>query len=457
MKKILLLPTNLDLNRGDQALVWEAVRFINDVYHNEEVNIKIMATDIGEDAEIQIKQSLARGYSFLPQLLNHPGRNAKKKNEDRESYTLSTYFTWGCQALYDYCHTRLLLSESKYIRGIGKLFLNSKEKNIIKEFEQADAIYFKGGGWLHSFGSITDIYLSYYFLFHFRLAEALRKKVYVLPNSIGPLVNSIYQKMVVNTLKRCTLVTVRERISLSVLENFNVRAFYYPDFGFYLKPSEKDFKPYLMSHGVDFDKEKVVVTLRPNRFSGEKDGHQLYLNYVLGAVRLVEYLVKNNYHVTFFAHTLGPSSHEDDRNAIQDVHNCLSTEILRNTTTIEDFSLTCEDVEKIYSYYDYMMGTRFHSVIFSLNVGVPAGVIAYGGNKGKGIMEVLNNGDYTVDMNKVTEESLVELFIKLREGKSLYLMHLSNAREVLEKKRCELLREVRLLESVKIVDSKVEG
>lgn len=35
MKKILILPTNLDLNRGDQALVWEAARLIEDVYGKE--------------------------------------------------------------------------------------------------------------------------------------------------------------------------------------------------------------------------------------------------------------------------------------------------------------------------------------------------------------------------------------------------------------------------------------
>ena len=65
MKKILILPTNLDLNRGDQALVWEAARLIEDVYGKENVSYRIMASNLGEDAEVQKVQTRARGYSFV--------------------------------------------------------------------------------------------------------------------------------------------------------------------------------------------------------------------------------------------------------------------------------------------------------------------------------------------------------------------------------------------------------
>lgn len=83
MKKILILPTNLDLNRGDQALVWEAARLIEDVYGKENVSYRIMASNLGEDAEVQKVQTRARGYSFVNQLLEHPERNTKS-NETTE-------------------------------------------------------------------------------------------------------------------------------------------------------------------------------------------------------------------------------------------------------------------------------------------------------------------------------------------------------------------------------------
>ena len=32
MKKIIIVPGNTDLNRGDQALIWESVRLVKEVY-----------------------------------------------------------------------------------------------------------------------------------------------------------------------------------------------------------------------------------------------------------------------------------------------------------------------------------------------------------------------------------------------------------------------------------------
>ena len=37
MKKIFILPINTDLNRGDQALVWESIRLVQDLYSKEDV------------------------------------------------------------------------------------------------------------------------------------------------------------------------------------------------------------------------------------------------------------------------------------------------------------------------------------------------------------------------------------------------------------------------------------
>lgn len=448
MKKILILPTNLDLNRGDQALVWEAVRLVEDIYGKNNVSYKIMAADKGEDAEVQKVQTRKRGYTFINQLLEHPGRNVKKKESDRNSYSVVTLFQWGTQAIIDYLRTFWLLSSFSFVRSVGKIFLSDNGKKVIKAFEDADVIYVKGGGFIHSFGSMTDIYFSYYLLFHIRLALALGKNVYILPNSVGPLHNLIARRMTVKTLKRCKLVSVRENISLNFLHSLGVDARYYPDFGFYLRPAKKDFTTYLQEHSVPMNKKKVVLTLRPNRFTGMHNSHQLYINYLDGICELVKYLVSEDFHVTFFAHTLGPSSHEDDRIAINDVRSRLSNNILADTSYIEDFSLTCEDVEKIYSYYDYMVGTRFHSVIFSLNVGTPAIAIAYGGNKGKGIMNVLGNDEFSIDMDKIDNINLVNKFKLLKERRNLYIENLNNKRKLIDNMRNDCIEYIRNAESI---------
>ena len=432
MKKVILIPSNTDLNRGDQALVWESIRIVEDVYGKNNVECIIMGDLDSNDAIMQNRQTEKLGYRMIDTLLKHPGRRFVKRKKDSESYSKLTMLQWGTQAFIDYCRSFLLLSTKSVFQQIGEFFLSNTQKKTLETIKTADAIFVKGGGFLHSYGVITDIYYIYYLTYHIRLAEALGKKVIVLPNSIGPLRNNNARKIVTKCLNKCLMVTVRENMSKNCLDNIGVKSRLFPDLGFYLAPAERDMTTYLEAHGVPMEKKKVVITLRPYRFQGFKNPIELYNNYIAGVKALVDYLVKNEYHVTFMAHTLGPSSHENDTLAIKKVMDNLTEELLLNVTFIEDFDLNCRDVEKIYSYYDYMIGTRFHSVIFSLNVNVPSIAIAYGGNKGKGIMNVLGNDDFSIDMDKIHKETLVGIFKNLDANREKYLINLRHKRQIIE-------------------------
>jgi colanic acid/amylovoran biosynthesis protein len=408
MKKVLIIPSNTDLNRGDQALVWESINLVEAIFGKENVDCSLMA-DLGDkDASLQNGQTEKLGYKFVDTLIKHPGRKYQTKHEDSKGYTKLTMLQWGWQAVKDYLHTRALISKFSFIRSVGEKFLSASELSTLSAIKESDAIFVKGGGFIHSYGAVTDPYFIYYLTCNMRVAQAYGKKVFVLPNSVGPLKNNNAKKIALNALGNCSLVTVRENISRQFLESLDLKAHLFPDLGFFLKPADNDFSEYLKVKGVPLEQKKVVMTLRPYRFQGFTNSDELFAHYIQGFVNLVDALSSRGYHVTFVAHTLGPSSHEDDRIAIKDVLGALPADIKKNTSYIEDFNLTCKDVEKIYSYYDYMIGTRFHSVIFSLNVVVPAIAIAYGGNKGKGIMSVLGNDEFSIDMDKVQGDSLVK-------------------------------------------------
>ncbi|MGB9618803.1 MAG: hypothetical protein ACPL7K_00145, partial [Armatimonadota bacterium] len=64
---------------------------------------------------------------------------------------------------------------------------------------------------------------------------------------------------------------------------------------------------------------------------------------------------------------------------------------------------------------DYLVGTRFHSVVFAQGLGIPSMAIAYGGNKANGIMGDMGLADYVVPIDKVTEEQLCNMFDSLIE------------------------------------------
>lgn len=443
MKKAIIIPSNTDLNRGDQALVWESIRLVEDVYGKSNVECVLMGDLYSNDAVMQNRQTDALGYKMIDTLLKHPGRKFSTKNKDSKSYSTLTMLQWGGQAVIDYCCSRMMLSSSSIIRRIGKVFLSKSEKEAFETIKSADAVFVKGGGFTHSYGAITDPYFIYYLTYVIRVAEVLGKKVIMLPNSIGPLKNSIASNIAINCLKKCSMVTVRENISKKCLDDKGVTSMLFPDLGFFLTPTERDMDNYLENCGVPLDKKKVVITLRPYRFQGFENPSELFQNYIDGVQNLVDYLVERDFHVTFMAHTLGPSSHENDSLAIKEVMKHLSKETLSHVSFIEDFDLNCRDVEKIYSYYDYMIGTRFHSVIFALNVKVPSIAIAYGGNKGKGIMSVLGNDEYSTDMDKIHRNTLVDMFKKLEANRDVYLSNLNQKHNVIDKERQKFVEEIR--------------
>ena len=443
MKKILIIPGNTDLNRGDQALVWESVHLAEDIYGRDNVSCILMSDLDGPDAEMQNRQTALLGYQFVNTLIKHPGRKFATKKVDSKSYSKMTLVQWGLQAVRDYLHTRLLLSDLKIVRRIGESWLSKEEKETLNQLKECDAVFVKGGGFIHSYGGITDPYFIYYLTYHIRLAEAYGKDVILLPNSIGPLNNGIAKSIALKALRKCALVTVRENISRDFIRGLGVDAVLYPDLGFFLKPSDADMREYLTSKGVPLNQKKVVVTLRPYRFQGFDDSDKLFTKYINAFVSFIKYLSEKKYHVTFMAHTLGPSSHEDDRIAIKEVLGALPEDINKATSYIEDYELTCKEVEKIYSYYDYMVGTRFHSVIFSLNVSVPSIAIAYGGNKGKGIMNFLGNGNYSIDMDKVNEESLIQLFDAIEKNREQYMATLNEKRIEIDKQRNDLIETIK--------------
>lgn len=443
MKQILIIPGNTDLNRGDQALVWESVRLAEDVYGKNNVTCVLMSDLEGKNSYLQNRQTKELGYDFVDSLIKHPGRKFDNKAEDSKSYSNMTLLQWGGQAIVDYIYTRPLLSRWRFVRKFGEIFLNRREKETLDMVKNCDAVFVKGGGFIHSYGGVTDPYFIYFLTYHIRLAKAYGKKVFVLPNSIGPLKNGLARRIALNSLRECDIVTVRENISKEYLNNFQLETELFPDLGFFLKPAGDDMSDYLVSHGVPLSGKKVVLTLRPYRFQGFQHSDILYQNYINGFVSFVEYLCERGFHITFMAHTLGPSSHEDDRIAIREVLDALPNKVRETTSYLEDFDLTCKDVEKIYSYYDYMVGTRFHSVIFSLNVGVPSIAIAYGGNKGKGIMEVLGNGGFSLDMDKVSGERLIKAFESLETNKTEYLSNLSAKKEEIRSMRGLLIDKIR--------------
>lgn len=434
--KILLIPGNTDLNRGDQALVWESINLIEEVYDNPEIIL------MRGDDHRQYVQTEQLGYGFVDNILRHPGRVV---HNNHIRYSKLDLILIGFRAIIDLIETLLLLVPCKFVNRLSLALLPPQYKTTYKEFSECDAVYVKGGGFIHSYGSVIDPYQMYFLLFNILLGLRFKKDVFILPNSIGPFKNKLAARLAERTLNRCKYISVRESVSKSFIEgnsNINVPVYRHSDLGYYLKSSSFDSEDYLIKQGVDIKKPKVAITLRPYRFPGKSNPEELYRSYIEAFVNFSKYIEGKGYQVVLCAHTLGPGAHENDTLAISEVASQLDELEIPHVMICDD-SLNCKDVMALYSSFDYLVGTRFHSVIFAQNSLVPTIAISYGGNKGVGIMEDISLSEYTIPMDSVSNEILLAVFDNLVDNREKVVQKLRQHKEKIIEDRIDLIKEIK--------------
>jgi colanic acid/amylovoran biosynthesis protein len=440
--KILVVPGNTDLNRGDQALVWESIRVFEDVLPDLQVYLYESGANEKEKT-LQKAQSLNMGYEFIPRILQHP--RVKSGNTSQEiKYSKLVYIKWGFTAVFDLFTTLMLISRFSFINSIGKACLSKDQKKSLELFPQLSALVVKGGGFLHSYGKMYDAYVMYYFLFDLMLAHRYKVKTIILPNSVGPLKNKLAKYLVAKVIAKSSFISVREDVSKKFLrEKLGLDVKTYPDLGFFLESDGESMEAYLKSKGFDNSKKNIAITLRPYRFDGYDNADALYASYLKQLSDFISEQAGRGYRISLVAHTLGPSAHEDDRLALQEVLGALDASTKDSVIYLEDFGLNCKQMQKIYSYYDMLVGTRFHSVIFALNEMTPAIAIAYGGNKSYGIMKDIDVPEYVLGIESVTAENLNKLVVKLENEREHYLGKISQYKVKLERERKALVAELR--------------
>lgn len=401
MKGYIIIPGCSDLNRGDQALLWETKRIA------EECGYCGKYYFVADEKE-PVKQSMDAGMDVLFPILDHPSRFDRTNNNIH--YGVLLKIKWGIVALADFLKSVLLLVP--VIRNLIVKCLKREKRETYKHIANADAVFVKGGGFIHSYGSITDLYYIYYVLFHLFLAHSLKKTVFVMPNSFGPFRTIGVKWLVKKALKKCKLIYARESISCDMLKkDTGIEATNMPDLAFFLKTGSNIIK----QKGICTDRKKVAITMRPYRFPGCSDQEQKYINYKNCLAGMIEWLYDEGFMPVIVEHTLAVSMHEDDFACIEDViKNILQDKYI----LISNKDMNCEQLKGVYKQCDYIIGTRFHSVIFSLSYGIPAIAITYGGNKGNGIMKDIGIEEYAVNIDEIDLETLKKMFTELLSNES---------------------------------------
>jgi colanic acid/amylovoran biosynthesis protein len=307
------------------------------------------------------------------------------------------------------------LAYAALLRTIGRrLYLPLHLREVVDIYEQADLIVPVGGGYIRSRKGLLNR-LNVPLLLHPLLFGYLLGKPTVLyAQSVGPFQNTIEKRMTAYVLKRMTLIMLREDTSLKLLEALGVtqnvsRAI---DSGFLLR-SDDNLNIRKLYH-IPAGKLLVGVTVRSWLSGGAQS------NYEKAVASSLDKLVEtSNAHVLFIPQVTAAKG-DDDRHVSRRAQNQMHR--AKASTLIED-TPDHHKIKAIYDGLDILVGTRFHSVIFSLTSYVPVLAIEYE-HKTSGIMRDLQLEGWVIKIEDATSENLTKLLQKLVGEQSKYRTHL---------------------------------
>jgi colanic acid/amylovoran biosynthesis protein len=284
--------------------------------------------------------------------------------------------------------------------------------------EKADMQVCVGGGYLRAIDDqVSTIILM--LLFHqIWLARFMGKPVYLYAQSFGPYPKKMQQRIAAIGFKNADLILVRESKSKRLLNYLGVdaaRVVQVPDSAFLFHPKTDPSVIRILgtkSHG----EEIVGITVRAwLRGPAQAKYEKAMADFIS---RLAQ---KQSLRVVVIAQVTSGQQNDDDRVVGARIERLLGH---RQNVLFLDQQFNHYEIKSIFAQLDYLVGTRFHSVIFALTAGVPALAIEYE-HKTSGIMQDLGLGEWVIAIEDVTDDKLMALFERLVHERKAYLRQLN--------------------------------
>lgn len=284
--------------------------------------------------------------------------------------------------------------------------LNKKQKEIVKEYFEAEIIISKGGGFLY----YNKKFLISPHLLPIIFAKLLNKPVVIYAQSLGPYKKGFSEKIYKYVFKKIDLIIVREELSKEILSKMGINSVLGTDAAFALQELDDENKKNEINNFILQKKEnyEFVVGMSildwnfPNYAKDETKIKKK--NYINSIVANINYINKNyKTYFLFFPHSIS-GLEKDDREIIKKI---INKSELKNNFEIYQPENNPRILNYILGKLDFCIGTRMHSNIFTMLGGTPLIAISYL-PKTEGIMKKLNLEDLTLKIDEVNPEKIIE-------------------------------------------------
>lgn len=303
---------------------------------------------------------------------------------------------------------------------LGRMLLNGKGRESLRALRNADLVVSKGGHIFYSSGDHPQALIGlYHHSYPLLLATRLGSPFAFYAQSMGPFEGRWSTRFARWLYSQASLITVREELSKSTLVSLGVperQIVVVPDAAFALSPSESDKVPALLRRiGITRNERFIAMTVRQWFFGKNADAPYKYDRYLRAMAHLADHIVEEyGTKVVFIPQALGPSVQENDLIAAWQVYDLIENK--DHVRVLRD-DLSPPQLMSVYGKAYAFVGTRFHSVIFALLMGIPALAISYFGPKAVGIMNMMGLDEYVIDIGEIDIIRLVEKLDDLMQNR----------------------------------------
>ena len=292
-----------------------------------------------------------------------------------------------------------------------KLPLPARLRTVAEVYAEADLVIPVGGGYLRSSKSWVT-FISLLLMVHpLYFAYVLRKPTVLYTQSIGPFFRGVEMRLMRWILPKMRLIILREEKSRRLLEHLGVtqNVVRSVDSGFLFTADEP--ANVRGQFNIPADRMLVGVTVRKWLSGAAQEQYESAVAAVLDHA-----ISTYNADVVFIPQVTATQHNDDDRQASRDVFARMRHQEHAHVVTESPDHYA---IKAMYNDLDMIVGTRFHSVIFSLTSGVPALAVEYE-HKTSGIMEDLGLGNWVVRIEDATADSLIAKFDEMVANRDAY-------------------------------------
>ncbi|HEX6462483.1 MAG TPA: polysaccharide pyruvyl transferase family protein [Candidatus Saccharimonadales bacterium] len=288
-------------------------------------------------------------------------------------------------------------------------------RRIFGALLSADLVVAMGGGYLNGDRSMMANVCVFFMLAPLKLAKRFGACAVCAPQSMGPFATRFQRLVVAHTLEQIDLLLTRERKTDKLLAAVSKKIQLTPavDSGFLFHSA----KTADLRQKLHITPGQLVVGITVRRWLDAKRQQ----HYEAAIAHTVDYLVEQHQAaVVIIPQVTSNLGGDDDRVTARHVY-----AHIRHTKQVhiltDDYSHHA--IKTLYNALDMIIGTRFHSVIFSLTSLVPALAIEYE-HKTSGIMHDLGLDDWVVKIEEASAEILQPKVDKLVASRQQYKKHL---------------------------------